>query len=313
MRLFEVTNRFILHKKSLGLIVRTSACILRRFCKAMGDIDIADVDPRRVRAFLDGAGPVTRNWHRKNEALRSFYRFALARHYVVCSPLPTSIPKAPSALVPYIFSHDELRRLLAATAVQSGLIYKLQAETLRPFILTLYGAGLRVSEALSLNLGDVDLESGLLLIRKTKFHKTRFVPIGSSLLKVLSAYAARPSADPHLAKADAPFFTYRTGERLKLVTVDDAFDRLRRIARVRRTDGGRYQPRLHDLRHTFSVHRLVSWYRQGADVQRLLPQLATYLGHACLSSTQRYLTMTSELLREAGNRFGRYAQEVSHV
>jgi site-specific recombinase XerD len=82
---------------------------------------------------------------------------------------------------------------------------------------------------------------------------------------------------------------------------------------VQRTDGGRFQPRLHDLRHSFAVHRLISWYRQGAEVQRLLPQLATYLGHVHLGATQRYLTMTRELLREASNRFERYSREGQHA
>lgn len=86
-----------------------------------------------------------------------------------------------------------------------------------------------------------------------------------------------------------------------------AFCRLRESAGVHRHDGARYQPRLHDLRHGFAVHRLVSWYRQGADVQRLLPQLATYLGHVHVAATQRYLTMTPELLHEASLRFERYA------
>jgi len=79
-----------------------------------------------------------------------------------------------------------------------------------------------------------------------------------------------------------------------------------------RHDGARYQPRLHDLRHAFSIHRLVTWYRQGADVQRLLPQLATYLGHVHIAATQRYLTMTPELLQEANKRFEHYAREESN-
>jgi site-specific recombinase XerD len=76
-------------------------------------------------------------------------------------------------------------------------------------------------------------------------------------------------------------------------------------------DGGRYQPRLHDLRHAAVVHRLVYWYRQGADVQRLLPQLATYLGHVHIAATQHYLTLTAELLQEASKRFEQYARRES--
>ena len=83
---------------------------------------------------------------------------------------------------------------------------------------------------------------------------------------------------------------------------------MRRHAGVRNVEGARYQPRLHDIRHTFAIKRLASWYRQGADVQRLLPVLSTYLGHVNLAGTQVYLTMTPELLREASLRFERYAE-----
>ena len=82
---------------------------------------------------------------------------------------------------------------------------------------------------------------------------------------------------------------------------------MRRQAGVRSPKGARFQPRLHDLRHSFATHRLTSWY-QGADVQRLLPVLATYLGHVNLAGTQVYLSMTPELLREAALRFERYAE-----
>ena len=100
----------------------------------------------------------------------------------------------------------------------------------------------------------------------------------------------------------------RDGTRLASSTVQAAFDTLRRIAGVHRAAVGRTIPRLHDLRHSFAVHCLTSWYRQGADVQRLLPVLSTYLGHADLEGTKVYLSMTPELLEEASLRFARYAE-----
>jgi len=116
----------------------------------------------------------------------------------------------------------------------------------------------------------------------------------------------------HPSQPEAPFFVSRTGSRLTRRAAEHTFSRLRLRAGVLRHDGSRYQPRLHDLRHAFSVHRLVAWYRQGADVQRLLPQLATYLGHIHIATTQRYLTMTPELLQEASKRFEHYAREGSN-
>ncbi len=111
----------------------------------------------------------------------------------------------------------------------------------------------------------------------------------------------------------ATFFVTRTGIAVTRGLAEPAFVHLRDIAGVARKDGARYQPRLHDLRHSRAVHCLVAWYREGADVQRLLPQLATYLGHVDVAATQRYLTMTPDLLREASLRFERYAlPEVYH-
>ena len=178
-------------------------------------------------------------------------------------------------------------------------------------LLLLYGAGLRISEALSLTLADVNLTAGILTIRESKFYKTRLVPISPALTGVLATYVAQ-RAKEHPAQPDAALFLTRTATPVVRHTAENIFRRLRVSAGVIRHDGGRYQPRLHDLRHAFAVHRLVSWYRQGADVQRLLPQLATYLGHLHIAATQRYLTMTPELLHEAGQRFERYAREGQH-
>jgi len=100
--------------------------------------------------------------------------------------------------------------------------------------------------------------------------------------------------------------------RVKKNTIQEAFQRLREHTGIRRSDAGRCQPRLHDLRHTFAVHRLTSWYRQGADVQNLLPYLSTYLGHANLRGTQVYLSMTPELLQEAAARFDHYVWKEDH-
>lgn len=111
---------------------------------------------------------------------------------------------------------------------------------------------------------------------------------------------------------DAPFFCFHDGRPLSQSAVRNAFRRQRILANIQRLDGAHHQPRLHDLRHTGAVHRLVAWYRSGADLQRLLPQLATYLGHIDISATQRYLTLTPELLLEASLRFESYAMENHH-
>lgn len=310
MKLSALVAQYVAYKQSMGMRFHTEARTLRSFCRAMGEISVAEIAPGRVQAYIAGTGPVTRFWHRKHEVLRGFYRFAMARGYAASSPLPKIIPKPPH-FVPYIFSHDELQRLLDATACCESPRSKLQPYTCRMLILLLYGAGLRISEALSLRLTNVDLTTGVLTIRESKFYKTRLVPMGPDLAGAVGQYVAQ-RAKAHPTQLDGALFLTRTGTSVARHTAENVFSRLRVRAGVLRQDGGRYQPRLHDLRHAFAVHRLVSWYRQGADVQRLLPQLATYLGHVHIAATQRYLTLTPELLHEASQRFERYAREEPH-
>jgi site-specific recombinase XerD len=310
MMLSVLAAQYVAHKQSMGMRFHTEARTLQSFCRTMGDILVAEIAVDRVQAFIAGAGPVTRFWHRKHEVLRGFYRFAMARGYAASTPLPRIIPKPPQ-FVPYIFSQEEIQRLLDATACCENPRSKLQPYTLRMLLLLLYGAGLRIGEALFLTLANVDLPAGILTIRESKFYKTRLVPMSPALTGILATYMEQ-CAKEHPAKPDAMLFLTRGGNPVVRHTAENIFSRLRVRAGVIRNDGGRYQPRLHDLRHAFAVHRLVSWYRQGADVQRLLPQLATYLGHLHIAATQRYLTMTPELLREAGQRFERYAREEQH-
>jgi integrase/recombinase XerD len=306
MKLSEAVGQYVSHKQSMGMRFSTEQRTLKSFCRAMGEIAIADIAADAVLAFISGKGPVTRFWHRKREVLVGFYRFAIARGYCVVAPLPKNVPKPLQPFVPYIYSREELRRLLDATSWCEHPLSKVQAYTYRALLLLLYGAGLRISEALALTLNDVNLSIGLVKIRESKFYKTRLVPLGSDLINVLSTYANQRSKT-HSSRLDTPFLVCRNGSAITRRTADGIFDQLRRRANVQRSDGGRFQPRLHDMRHSFAVHRLISWYRQEADVQRLLPQLATYLGHAHIGATQRYLTMTPELLREAGKRFERYS------
>ena len=157
-----------------------------------------------------------------------------------------------------------------------------------------------------MNDDDVDLEECIITIRKTKFYKSRLVPFGSQLRVVLQRYSTEKTAAT--TTEQRPFFTSRTGLRLNQKTFMAHFRRVCNQANIRRDDAS-MQPRLHDLRHTFAVHRLTSWYRQGADVQRLLPKLAVYLGHVDISATQTYLSMTPELLEAAGRRFDQYANK----
>lgn len=310
MNINDLVTQYVAFCRALGERCRNKDFILRAFCRAIGPrTRISRIRVQDVAAFLAGAGPITNAWHTKYSALKVCFDFAVSRGHLNKAPLPTDPPKPLPRLVPYIYSREEIRRLLDAIPSCCRLSRRIEAPTLRAILLTLYGAGLRRQEVLNLSGADVDLPNALLTIRATKFFKSRLVPIGRDLVGVLGEYARWRNARHPAAGPDSRFFLDRAGAPLPWWPLLNAFARLREQAGVRRSDGGRYQPRLHDLRHSAAVHRLTEWYRQGADVQRLVHHLAVYLGHASLAGTQVYLTMTPELLGLAGARFEQYARK----
>lgn len=318
MTIAELIDRYIAHKRSLGMRYVDSAKLLQSFARAIGPVEADQIDEGMVRAFLNRV-PVSSRWHTKYYALNGLFRFAIQRGLRDTSPLPFLIPKRPAYATPYIYSPEELRRLLDATATlevhyaRNGQRPGVQPQTFRTLILLLYGAGLRVSEAVSLTTGDVDLSTHCLVVRNTKFFKTRLLPIGPKLTATLESYAQHRAVLAKRLPTTTAFFLSGSGQPISRQRAEHYFRVIRDHIGLTRRDGAYFQPRLHDLRHTFAVHRLVAWYRAGADVQRLLPQLSTYLGHLGLAETQHYLTMTPELLRAASRRFETYASlEISH-
>lgn len=315
MNLNDLITSYVDFRRTLGEKCLTNEAVLRSFCHAVGQqTKVRQIRAKQVKAFLAGTGPITNAWHVKYSALNGFFQFAVSRGHLHHAPLPKQLPKRCPTLVPYIYSREELRRLLDAIPSFPHFPKPIEPPTVRAILLAVYGAGLRRQEVLDLPLADVDLPNGLLTIRSTKFFKSRLVPIGRDLTKALSDYASwRATAHP-ATDAGSAFFVSRDGAAISRWTLHHAFARLRRHVGVQRSDGGRYQPRLHDLRHTFAVHRLTAWYEQGEDVQRLVYHLSIYLGHANLTETQVYLTMTPELLKRAGARFEQYARgEDSHA
>jgi len=179
MNLQAICEQYAAFRKTLGERFETNGRQLKAFCRAMGlNIDIAEVSPEKVNAFLVGKGPLTTSWYVRHNALLGFYRYAISRGFVATSPLPLAIPKQPPAFQPYIYSPVELRRILDSIGSCRRRRSHLDAPTMRCLVLLMYGAALPTSEALSLTIGDVDLSCGVLTVRDSKFFKTRLVPIG---------------------------------------------------------------------------------------------------------------------------------------
>ncbi|MGH7053530.1 MAG: tyrosine-type recombinase/integrase [Stellaceae bacterium] len=308
MTLREAIQYYIAWRQAHGVKYKSGAAVLNLFLKGIdGEIGCDGVTEAQLLAFLAGKGPLTRHCQNKYCVLAGFCRFAISRGHAHHTPLPGNEPKPPARRRPYIYSHDELRRLFDTIEVNRRGAVNLDADTFRTLLLLLYGAGLRVGEARRFILADVDLSSVVLTIRDTKFFKSRLVPVGPRLAAVLKEYASLRADRPLPQGGDSFFLVNRNGTPLAHSTLWDAFARLCRAAEIGSANGVCRPPCLHAFRHSFAVHTLTAWYRQGADVQRLLPVLSTYLGHSDLEGTKVYLSMTPELLQQASLRFARYA------
>jgi len=307
MRAAALLQEYVEYKRSLGMVFRSDLYQIEAFLRRVGDVELDSITAEQVREYLDGKeGRVTASWFSKFRTLDRFFQYARSRHYMKHLVLPATLPKKPPKISPYIYSIEQIRQLLRVPDSCYQPHAAIEPHTMRTLLVLLYGSGLRIGEALRLKLRDVDLGSAVLTIRETKFFKSRLVPIGPDLNQLLQRYYDRRWAR-NTPTADSVFLCSRRGAALTVDAANNAFQWLRREAGILRWDAGRYQPRLHDLRHSFAVSRLVTWYRQGKDVQRLLPHLATYLGHVHIDDTAIYLTMTKELLQEASSCFARHA------
>lgn len=310
MTLQDLVETYIAARQSLGTSFTTDARTLRRFLRKTGDVPLEDITQTICRDFYERGEPCSPTSAKNFRTLRGLFRFAIARRLLTKSPLPIRAPRVVSSFRPHIYSIEELRRLLQATSSLADKRSPLQHATFRAIILLLYAAGLRAGEALRLTIADVDLKNGLLRIRDSKFSKSREIPISESLCAALHRYRARRCNLPMpLGSSESAFFATRTGHMVSLDRLERVFRKLRIIAQLLLPDvKRRSQPRLHDLRHTFAVHRLLAWYQEGADMQQRLPWLSMYLGHRNLAGTQVYLSLTPAVLEAASSRFAAYAK-----
>ena len=198
---------------------------------------------------------------------------------------------------PYLYSKDEIRRLLeAALRIESP--HALQPRTYYCLFGLLAVSGLRVGEAINLQPQDVDWSEGVLTIRGAKFGKTRLVPLHPSTRAVLLDYAKR--RDELFARRPvAHFFVTSRGTQLEKTNLSRIFRDLSRQIGIRKP-GVRHGPRLHDFRHRMAVETLLHWYRSGEQMTRRMPVLSTYLGHGNVTGTYWYLSSTPELMAAAG-------------
>lgn len=214
-------------------------------------------------------------------------------------PEPFRSPPSRAVHHPYIFSHHQVAALLAAasTLPPPG---SLRPETYRTLFGLLYSTGIRIGEASALQIEHFFPDDQRLYIAEGKFRKSRWIVLSASTTRAMERYLeARMNTQPNAP--EAPLLLNERRRRLSRPTVRQTFMQV--LATCGITWCRQLGPRIHDFRHTFAVHRLLGWYRDGEDVNARLPALATYMGHVDISSTQVYLQPTAELLGEVDRRF----------
>jgi integrase/recombinase XerD len=209
---------------------------------------------------------------------------------------------------PHIYTVDEVVRLLESARCDEAPHAPLRPLTLYTMLVLAYCAGLRLGEIVRLKLGDLDLAADCIEVRDTKFFKSRRLPLSATAMNALRDYLKARQKTGAPIDSGAPLFWHAKGG-YRYVTAGAHLRRLIRVAGLRKT-AGRKGPRIHDLRHTFVVHRMTKWYEQGINPQSQLPFLSAYLGHRDIHSTLVYLTITQELLQHASQRFRTSETEV---
>lgn len=305
--LAEHIAAFLDLKRATGCTAWYGLSILRDFDRFL----LTQGEPGPIRSALlarwwtsrPDLGPASRR--QRWVLIRQFCLYL--RRYLpeTCVPDPSLGRLPPSRFRPRIVQPEEMKALLAAVeAVVPGSRWPLRPDIYRTLLVLLYSTGLRISEALELQVGDVDLRERVITIRQTKFYKSRLVPFSDGLLTFLRDYQRDRLGLLGAPARDAPFFPTRDGGHYAQSSVNAVWQDLVQHAGLR--VGAARGPRVHDMRHSFATLRLAAWYREGVDVEAMLPRLATYLGHVKVASTYLYLTILPETLLAASERFRRY-------
>jgi integrase len=297
--LAERVEGYVQLRLSFGCIFRKQAGTLRAFLRYVenGGHD-GPLTQDLALAFVVASGGTANGRACRYGVLRRFAEYLTVYDPHTETLDPRALPWSRAVPPPRILNEEELVRFMSATRGISPR-HRLRGRTLGALVGLLASTGLRSGEALRLDRADVDLVEGVLQVRRTKFRKDRLVPVHATTRNALRTYAR--ARDATFPEPNCPaFFVSLRGGRLSSSALHVAFRQACSLAGL--DEGSSRALRPHDLRHRFAVVRLVAWHRQDADVQALLPLLATYLGHVRYSDTAYYVTGTAELLGLAAER-----------
>jgi len=303
---------YLAERRRLGFVLHSQDTFLTGFASFVarrhhrGPLTV-ELMSEWVRQGKDGQGsPET--WTRRLGKLRSFIRYLKQFEPDTEVPDEAIFGEEPGRVAPHIYHDEEIVELLAA-ARQLGPHGSLRPMTFETLFGLMASTGMRVSEALNLRDDDVDLKHGMLTIRQTKFAKSRQLPLHPSTVTALKHYR-RQRARYVTSTDDSPFLISSRGQGLGQPLGGRQAHRIFNALRDSmgwENRGAHEAPRLHDLRHTFAVRRMLLWYADGTDIDRMMLALSTYMGHTKIVYTYWYLTAVPELMALAGGKFERFA------
>lgn len=312
-------RNFLKFKRAMGYSYRRQAFMLESFRRFARDRVKGDARTGNATIQLKEtvAAWLTRTENRKPNTIaaecnvvRKLCLYRRRSHPDAFVPDQSWTPKSRLPFLPYVFSRKEVAQLLAAAKHYHHA--NVGPRLMRTLLLILYCTGVRFGEAVRLQLSDVDMANGMLLIRESK-GRSRSVPFGKDLGREIQCWLAERAQIVSLRGAADALFLREDGRVLRLNRAGEAVTRLVRQQALK-PSRGRIGPRPYDWRHTHAVHRLTDWYRQGVDIHARLPWLSAYMGHLNVLGTEVYLHATPELLRLASRRLkGRLQRTQGHA
>jgi integrase/recombinase XerD len=300
VRLSTAVARFVSLKRVQGFQYECTSVLLHSFARAMGNCFLNELTPSRIATFLNSRKTQPQTQYYRYHMLWVFCRFLKQIGKLKRWPMPPRPPQPRTTYVPFIYSREEIRRIVNQEYPKCFSRRTLIApETLRAIVVFLYGTGVSLNEALTLCWNRVDFDKQVIEVCLREGGKTRTIPIGHDVCKLLRQHLSSGSSSQR--KSRYVFFT-RTGAMVNGWSLRKNFRCLCRAAGVTRPGEGHSQPRLQDLRYTFAVHRIESWYKTGANTQKAIPALAVYMGRVGLRSTERLMSLTPEYFPDHKSR-----------
>lgn len=300
MKVARAVSQYIARMQSLGFRYDSMKEFYDSFSARFGQKHLSALTQEDISAFLSRRRTSYSTWRQNYNRLKPFFKYLQLVGKMESMPLPPPRPPQPNRFPPCVYSREEIKKLTNKRTIITVLSHPnhrnvLEPETFRNFILFLYGTGVSVNEALNLLWSNVDLRRDLMSVRRHEDGPLRTIPIGRDIHNLLMRHRKLQK----LQSADRGYcFRSKHSTKISIPTLQSDFRTVRDLAKIFRRGGSYHQVRMHDLRRTFAIHRIEYWYREGADVEALLPALSAYLGYGGLRPVYKYLLLSPDFYRK---------------